>query len=119
MDQPKVLVLDDDENILSAFRDFLKRERCYMLAASNAEEAMGQLERQHVDLLITDIRLKGLSGVMFFIEAKKIRPRLPVIVITGYPDLVTEEDIKAYGADYFLLKPLDLEKLREAVRKCL
>jgi DNA-binding NtrC family response regulator len=52
-------------------------------------------------------------------EAKRIHPKLPVIVITGYPDLITEEAIKEYGADFFFLKPLDLEKLRHAIRRCL
>ena len=119
MAQRKVLVVDDEENILLAFRDFLKKEGCEMVAASSAEEALDHLETNRVDLLITDIRLKGISGVTFFLEAKKIRPKLRVIVITGYPDLVNEEDIKAYGADYFFLKPLDLEKLRAAIRRCL
>ena len=117
--QPKVLVVDDEENILSAFRDFLKKERCEMVAATNAEEAMDVLEHQHMNLLITDIRLKGTSGVTFFMEAKRIQPKLPVIVITGYPDLVTEEAMKAYEADFFFVKPLDLEKLRHAIWKCL
>jgi len=119
MVQPKVLVVDDEENILSAFRDFLKKEHCEMRAASSAEQAMGILAGDRVNLLITDIRLKGTSGVTFFMEAKRIYPKLPVIVITGYPDLITEETIKEYGADFFLLKPLDLDKLRHAMRRCL
>lgn len=117
--QPKVLVVDDDQNILSAFEDFLRRERCSMIAASSAEEALKKVKLQHVDLLITDIRLKYQSGVTFFMYVKEIEPELPVIVITGYPDIISEEDVKAYGADYFFLKPLELDKLREAVRKCL
>jgi two-component system, NtrC family, nitrogen regulation response regulator GlnG len=117
--QPKVLVVDDEENILSAFKNFLMKEHCEMVAASNAEEAMMVLEKQHMNLLITDIRLKGTSGVTFFMEAKRIHPKLPVIVITGYPDLITEEAIKEYGADFFFLKPLDLGKLRNAIRRCL
>ncbi len=119
MMQPKVLVVDDEENILAAFRDFLRKERCEMTAASNAEEGMEVLTHQHMNLLITDIRLKGTSGVTFFMEAKRVYPKLPVIVMTGYPDLITEETIKEYGADFFLLKPLDLEKLRHAIRRCL
>lgn len=119
MFQPKVLVVDDEENILSAFRDFLKKEHCEMVAASGVEEAMGVLSRQRINLLITDIRLEDTSGVTFFMEAKRIYPKLPVIVITGYPDLVTEEAMKAYGADFFFLKPLDLDKLRSAFRRCL
>ncbi len=117
--QPKVLVVDDDENILSAFEDFLKKERCTMIAATSAEEALTRVEHRHVDLLITDVRLKSRSGVTLFLQVKASYPKLPVIVITGYPDLINEKDVKAYGADYFFLKPLELDKLREAVRKCL
>lgn len=116
---PKVLVVDDDQNILSAFQDFLRKERCTMIAASSAEEALKKIEQQHVDLLITDIKLKYQSGVTLFMHLRGTRPDLPVIVITGYPDLISEEDVKTYGADYFFLKPLDLNRLREAVRKCL
>ena len=116
---PKVLVVDDDQNILSAFEDFLRKEHCSMIAASNAEEALKKMEQEHVDLLITDIRLRYQSGVTLFMHLREIQPDLPVIVITGYPDLISEEDLKTYGADYFFLKPLELDKLREAVRKCL
>jgi len=116
---PKVLVVDDDENILSAFSDFLKKERCDMIATSSADEAMEQLGCHHIDLLISDVRLKARSGVTFLIHAKQLYPKLPTVVITGYPDVINEKDAKAFGADYFFLKPLDLDKLREAVRRCL
>lgn len=117
--QPNVLIVDDDLNILSAFEGFLKKEHCNMIPASSAEEALQQLAAHHVDLVITDVRLKYQSGVTLFIRVKQLHPTLPVIVITGHPNLITEKDIKLYGADYYFLKPLELDSLREAVRKCL
>lgn len=114
-----VMVVDDDENILSAFEDFLKTERCTMIAATSAEDALETIERCQVDLLITDVRLKFQSGVTLFLQVKANYPNLPVIVITGYPDLITEKEVKSYGAEYVFLKPLELGKLREAVRSCL
>lgn len=117
--QPKVLVVDDDENILSAFKDFLRRENCSAVIASSAEKAVTEMERHTIDLVITDVRLKSQSGVTFFMQLKSNRKDLPVIVITGYPNLIGEDDIKTLGADYFFLKPLELNKLREAVRRCL
>ncbi|MBI4547159.1 MAG: response regulator [Ignavibacteriae bacterium] len=119
MHQPKILVVDDDENILSAFRDFLRKERYGMITASSAEEAMEHLGQHHVDLLIADVRLKAQSGVTLLMEAKRMFPNLRIIVITGYPDLVNEKDVKAFGADFFFLKPLDIEKLRGAISICL
>ena len=119
MQQLKILVVDDDENILSAFGDFLRKEHYGMITASSAEEAMDHLEQHHVDLLIADVRLKSQSGVTLLMEAKRAFPRLRIILITGYPDLVEEMDAKTFGADYFFLKPLDIDRLRDAIRKCL
>lgn len=117
--QPKVLVVDDDENILSAFETFLKKEHCSMIPATSAEDALEILERGRVDLLVTDIRLKRTSGITFLFDVKVNHPQLPVIVITGYPGLIAEKDAKTCGADYFFLKPLEINKLRDAVKKCL
>lgn len=116
---PNVLVLDDDINILAAFRNFFDKERCSMVAVSTTEEAMKMIETERFDLLITDIRLKSNSGVTFFLNARTVDPQLPVIVITGYPESVDETLLKSIGADHFLLKPLELDKLRLAVRACL
>lgn len=115
----KVLVVDDDENILSAFRDFLKNEDYVMIAASSAGEAMDRLKKNHVDLVITDVRLKAQSGVTFLLEVKRMLSEVPVIVITGYPEVIGEHDAKIFGADYLFVKPLELDKLRDAMRKCL
>lgn len=117
--QPTVMVVDDDSNILAAFEDFLRREHCLMLAAKSAEEALQKLEHHHVDLLIIDVRLKLQSGVTFLLQVKGSLPKIPTIVITGYPDLIKEDEVRSYGADYFFLKPLELDKLRDAVRTCL
>lgn len=117
--QPTALVVEDDKNIIAAFEQFFKKEQCNLITSTNVEDALGILNDQRVDLLITDIKLRRRSGVTLFTEVRTSRPDLPVIVITGYPDLVSESKIKLLGADYFFLKPLDLEELRTAVRKCL
>jgi Response regulator containing CheY-like receiver, AAA-type ATPase, and DNA-binding domains len=119
MNEKTVLVVDDDPNILSAFGDFFRKEECRMIASSSTEDALEILKESSVNLIITDIRLKGRSGVTFLLEVKRTWQNLPVIVISGYPDVITETDLQQYGADYFFVKPLDLEKLREAVRQCL
>ncbi len=116
---PTVLVVDDDPNILAAFRDLLRREHCRMLSARGVDEALEKTERNDVDLLISDIRLGYQSGVTFFVHIKRVRADLPVILITGYPESVAESDAKALGADYLLLKPLDLPRIRQAIRSCL
>lgn len=117
--RPKVLVLDDDTNILLAFQDFLKGEGCAMIAASAPEDALQKMQEEEFDLLITDLRLNLESGVTFVIHAKRLQPKTPIIVITGYPDTVSESELKSYGASYLLLKPLELKELQRTVRSCL
>jgi DNA-binding NtrC family response regulator len=50
---------------------------------------------------------------------KQSHPRLPVIVTTGYSNLISEADIRDYGAEYFFVTPLELDQLRDSVRNCL
>lgn len=117
--QPRVLVVDDDENIVSAFEDFLRKEHCTMVSTSSAEDALSVISHQTINLVITDIRMKWQSGVTLLMKIKQMHPTLPVIIITGYPDLIPEADIKQYGAEYLFVKPLELDQLRDAVRNCL
>lgn len=116
---PRVLVVDDDENIRRAFHSFLRKEQVSMDAASSAEEALRKLKQYPYDLVITDIKMRGQSGVTLSMRVKHMYGDLPVIVVTGYPDLISETEAKKLGADYFFLKPLELDKLRKAVRECL
>jgi two-component system response regulator HydG len=117
--QPRVLVVDDDENIVSAFEDFLRKEHCTMVSASRAEDALAVISHQTIHLVITDIRMKWQSGVTLLMKIKQMYPAMPVIIITGYPNLIPEADIRHYGAEYLFVKPLELDQLREAVRTCL
>jgi DNA-binding NtrC family response regulator len=117
--QPRVLVVDDDDNIVSAFEDFLRKEHCTMVSASNAEDALSVISHQTVNLVITDIKMKWQSGVTLLMKIKQMHSRLPVIVITGYPNLIPEADIRHLGAEHLFVKPLELDQLRDAVRNCL
>jgi DNA-binding NtrC family response regulator len=117
--QPRVLIVDDDENIVSAFEEFLAKERCTVMSASGAEDAFSILSHTTLNLIITDIRMRWQSGITLLMKIKQFNPDLPVIVITGYPSLVSEEDVRHYGAEYFFVKPLELDQLRNAVRDCL
>ncbi len=113
------MVVDDDENILSAFGDFLGKENCEIIPETNADEAFAHFAEHRVDLLITDIRVRLHSGITLLLRVRAAYPKVPTIVITGHPDSITEKEVRGFGADHFFLKPLDLDKLRLALRKCL
>lgn len=116
---PKVLVVDDDRNIFEVLRNFLRREGCDVVWASTPEVALGRIHENDIDLLISDIRPEHQSGRGLLAQLKSIKSDLPVILITGYPEAISEKDVKALGADHFFQKPLDLLQMRRAVRSCL
>jgi two-component system response regulator HydG len=115
----RALVVDDDENILSAFEDFLRTEQCAMVSSSGPDGALRVLASTTVNLVIADIAKESEPVLTLCRKLRAIRPRIPVIIITGYPHLVPENDAREAGADYYFLKPLDIGRLREAVKRCL
>ena len=115
-DKPTVLVVDDDFKILEAFRMLMESENCNMIAASDVTEALQKVEGKHLDLIITDFMLKTKSSVELFALIKKTHPKVPVVVMTGYPELISERDVHMFGGHYFLTKPLELGKLRRVIR---
>jgi DNA-binding response OmpR family regulator len=119
LNQPKVMVIDNDENILSVFKGFLNKEHCDLIAASCIEEAIVMLEQQQIDLLIMDINLYKQPNMTLFNLMRELQKNLPIIIISSYTDVIEEKEAIGYGADYFLPKPLELNILRAAVRKCL
>jgi DNA-binding NtrC family response regulator len=114
--KPVVLVVDDDENIIAAFEDFLRREYCTMHSANSMEEALKKIAQQEPDLLITDIRLKDQSGITLILQIRATYKDVPVIVMTGYPEAITEKEVLELGAEALMLKPLELDKLRQVLR---
>jgi DNA-binding NtrC family response regulator len=117
-DRPNVLVVDDDKKILEAFAFLMESENCNMISASDANEAIKKIKGKRIDLIITDFMLETKSSVELFTLIKKSHPEVPVVVMTGYPELISEKDVKMFGGNYFLTKPLELGKLRNVIRTC-
>lgn len=117
--RPKVLVVDSDKNILSAFKNYLKKKRYSITCVNNIHAGLKKIRAQNFNLLITDIRENSEFGINFVSQAKAIQCNLPIIAITSFPDKITESDLKNYGANYLLVKPLELSKLDEAIENCL
>lgn len=117
-ERPNVLVVDDDKKILEAFAFLMESENCNMISASDANEAIKKIKGKKVDLIITDFMLETKSSVELFTLIKKMHPDVPVVVMTGYPELISEKDVKMFGGNYFLTKPLELGKLRNVIRSC-
>jgi len=108
-----VLIVDDEKHATDMLSEALAPLGCEVRVASNGEEALRQAEDKPVDLLITDIMMPGLNGTELFYKIKKIDPFIQVILITGYPSLRQIAEMLEAGANDFLIKPFDLNKLAQ------
>lgn len=112
----RLLLVDDEVNILSALRRLLRQDRYEIVTANSGHEAMEVLKNSAVDVIVTDQRMPGMTGVEFLRLAKEAYPDTVRIVLSGYTELQSVTDAVNEGAVYkFLTKPWDDEQLREHV----
>ncbi len=114
--EPLKLLIAEDERPLRAllFEELQDAGREIKLAA-NGLEALDLLKEEFFDLLITDIKMPGMSGIELLKEAKRLQPHLLVIIITGYATLESAIEALKEGAYDYIRKPFSLEELRVSV----
>jgi DNA-binding NtrC family response regulator len=115
---PPVLVVDDEKNMRRSLETVLKDEGYAAQVAESAEEALELIAREDFFMVITDVRLGGMSGYELLKKIQEQKPALPVLMLTAYatPRLAVEA-IKAGAVDY-LAKPFAPEELLHAVARC-
>lgn len=103
-----LLLVDDESNILAALRRLLRREGYTILTATSGKEGLEQLAAHSVDVIVSDQRMPGMTGVEFLRKAKDMTPESVRMVLSGYTDLQSVTDAINEGAIYkFLTKPWD------------
>ena len=107
----KVLVVDDDPVVGKSFDRVLSGKGYAVITAENGEEALRKLNEEDYDLVYTDIRMPGMSGLEVAEKVKAQKPWTPVVIITGYGTEAAEARAKAAGVASFLHKPLSPEMI--------
>jgi two-component system nitrogen regulation response regulator GlnG len=120
MNQPQALevwIVDDDASIRWVLERALKQAGMTPTAFEDADSALAALRRGEPDVLVTDVRMPGKSGLDLLDEVRTRRPKLPVIVMTAHSDL--DSAVAAYqgGAFEYLPKPFDIDQAVELVRR--
>src|SRR5665647_2627755 len=113
----KVLVVDDDPVVAKSFDRVLSAKGYAVITASSGQEALNKLEAEDYDVVFTDIKMPGMSGLEMAEQVKQRRPWLPVVIVTGYGSPDNEARAEAAGVSGFLRKPLSPEMIEGSAQK--
>jgi diguanylate cyclase (GGDEF)-like protein len=118
--QPTLLLVDDEPSILSSLKRLLRNEGYRILTANSGSEGLDVLAQYPVDVIVSDQRMPGMTGVEFLRAVRQLYPDTVRIVLSGFTELQTVTDAVNAGAIYkFLTKPWDDEQLRTHIREAL
>jgi len=113
--ETKVLLVDDDSAVRNALRRVLERRGYQVFACSSGSEALELLAAGGFDAMVSDVRMPGMSGLKLLRAVREHDLDLPVILVTGNPDLASATEAVEYGAFQYLIKPVESDRLDEAV----
>ncbi len=116
---PYILIVDDTPDTLEVLRRNLMSRGYQVLAASDVASALGLLAARPIDLVITDFRMPGPSGLDLVRHVRENCPGVEVLMITGYPSIQGAVEALRHGAEDYLAKPFTDEELLAAVRRAL
>ena len=112
----KVLYVDDEEHNLKSFKASFRREFEIHIALSG-QEGLQILEKEDINVILTDQRMPEMTGIDFLIEANKIKPEPIRILVTGYSDINAVIDAINKGQIYrYISKPWKEEELKQTIR---
>ncbi len=117
----RVLFVDDEETIAAIGKEMLEYLGYTVVSTDSSIKALDifRAEPERFDLVITDLTMPALTGAALAEELLKIRSDVPIILSTGYSDLITEEEARQIGVREFFMKPFSLEQMAQGIRKAL
>lgn len=114
-----ILTIDDEENIRNGLADNFELEGYNVKAAGSGKEGLKIIENESIDLVITDLKMDGMSGQEVVRQVTTKYPGIPIIVLTGHGSIDDATEAIKAGAFDFLTKPLDLDHLNIVVKNAL
>ena len=112
-----ILVVDDDRNVCRVLKDLLERAGFEVLTAPDVDAAVPILKQQDLDLIVTDLKMPGKSGMDLLSLCHEARPAVPVIMMTAYADVEAAVTAMKKGAYDFITKPFDENELLNVAKK--
>jgi len=115
----RILVVDDDPEMCGVLSDVLQEEGFFVLTTNESLEALKILKKEDFDVIITDLKMKGLKGLDLLEEAKKVASLTPVIIITAFGTIESAIKAMKMGAYDYITKPFQMDEIILTVRKAL
>ena len=113
----RILIIEDDEEMRSLLEDVLGEEGFMTEAVSNGSDGLRKVTKESFDLILTDIRMPGLTGLDILPVIRSLRPEAPVIVITAFGNEEIHRRSVEKGAAGYLEKPIHMDKLKTLVHE--
>ncbi|HIJ58722.1 MAG TPA: sigma-54-dependent Fis family transcriptional regulator [Deltaproteobacteria bacterium] len=114
-----ILIVDDEKNYLVVLEALLGEEGYEIVTANDARAALATVREADLDLIITDMKMPGMSGMELLEQCKKMKPELPVIMMTAFGTIeMAVEAMKKHAYDY-IEKPFKNEELKQTIKKAL
>ena len=114
----KILIVDDEARILMLLQSLLKANNYEAHTAKSGVEALDQIKADETfDIVVTDLRMTPMDGMTLFHEVKKIRPKMPVILLTAYASVETAIDAMKNGAFDYMTKPFKVDEMIATLKR--
>jgi DNA-binding NtrC family response regulator len=113
----RILVVDDDENIRKVLATILEEEGYDVETADTAKKAIERTKKGFFNVALIDIRLPDMEGIELLTKMKDTTPRIRKIIITGFPTLQNAVEAVNRGADAYVMKPFDVEKVLMTIKE--
>lgn len=107
----KILVVEDDLDLNRLFCKTLMRNNYQAVSVSNADEALEILDKEYIDLIITDVMMPGQSGFSLIQQLRQAKYMMPILVITAKGDILDKQTGFMAGADDYMVKPIDINEM--------
>jgi signal transduction histidine kinase len=117
--EARILVVDDEKHVLLTLQAILQEDGYRVDVAADGTEALEALHSSHYDLVLTDLKMPGVDGLSVLAEVQKCSPTTVTIMMTGYGSVGSAIEAVHFGAYEYLLKPMEVPELKQAVRRSL
>jgi CheY-like chemotaxis protein len=116
----RILVVDDDLGVCQSLRDLLTQEGCEVIVATGGREALEKLQKEPVDLVLSDVVMPDLDGHEVFCRVQTEHPDIPVVLMTAFhfdKDHIIKRSKLAGLEDVLYKKPIDPPRLRDIIKR--